>query len=289
MINKMITYLKGRNDDILTKELFVDIKDTYPLEYNTACKFYNASGIKSLKSSIRFMLNRSLEDMEQNETTKNQFESMVRVVEESYNNINFDTLRSVVGEMDERERNEKKDILRLIVKSLILLQLINNMNDIIDATNRNNGSFNYIVEHQNNLSGVITEHINDYIANEQIWCADIEGEIELVLDEIMSDEDARDIRKYHEDDMLRNDSSDVYRDDPDEDYDEFDKILNDHLDEVIDPNRLDRFVAQLLLKESILLKVIYNKILDAEFKSLPNVRYIIFIAIVLLLHITQKF
>ena len=105
----------------------------------------------------------------------------------------------------------------------------------------------------------------------------------------MSDEDARDIRKYHEDDMLRNDSSDVYRDDPDEDYDEFDKILNDHLDEIIDPNRLDRFVAQLLLKESILLKVIYNKILDVEFKSLPNVRYIIFIAIVLLLHITQKF
>ena len=296
LLNKMITYLKGRNDNILTKQLFVDVRDTFPLEYNTACRFYNTTKIKSLQSVMRFLLNKSVKEVKKssnNTLIDEQYKSMMKTVEQCYDNINFDNLKSIIGEMSEEERANNKELLRLLIKALILLQLINNIKDVLDTTIENNGKFEFISEHQNNLSYILTEHIIDYNDKTNYSFEEdkkIQDTITLILDEMLSDEDNRDIRKYYEDDLFVNDKdSDLYQDNIyDEDYD--DKQNSDRLDELIDPNNLDRFISKTFLKECILLKSIYNSLIDiTEFQTLPSISYLSFISIILLLHITQKF
>lgn len=304
-INKIVTYLKVGVEGVINKELFIDIRDTFPLEYKNACLFYNTGNVNNLIKYAKNVIDNEI-SLVLNDDNKNiisdQYKSLLKTLQESYNNVNYNVILKIINSMDDADKANNRDNLRYIIKSLILLQIITNVNDIIETTLKNDGVYNYITEYNNNLQEKVLEHINEYensIYNDiQFINEDIRNEFEYLLlneDDISNDDTSIDngtfnIAKFYEDDLLKNIDDSLYEDDDEnEDNSDFESIINRDRNTSYSSDRLDDFLYNIFLKEIMLVKVIINNIIDSNYDMIPNKRYIMFITIVILMHSINKF
>ena len=216
----------------------------------------------------------------------------------------MDTIMKIISNMNNEDKIKNKDNLRLIIKGLVLLQLINNMNDVINTTISNNGAFNFIQEHKNNLIEKLQEHIVEYeLAQEHNIKINNQDILDETLSSILLEDNEYDyttddqeplssfnISKFYEENLLKDSEDLLYGDDDDgNDDNEFEEIMSSNTDISYSANNLDDFIHSLFLKEIMLLKVINSNIDDSGYTLIPNKSYISYLLISLLLMIVNKF
>lgn len=313
MFRKTLAYIKVATVGNIEKKLFIDIRDTFPDEYRSACKFYNTANVHDIIEYTKDIIDNEVRNIITNnpdiskDVLNNQYKSIIKTLNESYDNINMTTIMNIISNMNDEDKIKNKDNLRLIIKGLILLQLINNMNDIINTTNSNNGAYNFIMEHKNNLIEKVQEHIVEYEQSLEhkfkITDQDILNETLLSILSEDSEYDFNDIdnneasssfnvAKFYEENLLKDSDDLIYGDDDDDDgsYDDkFDQVMQSNEDVSYSADKLDNFIYQLFLKEIMLLKIVNSNIDDSNYTLIPNKSYITYILIALILMIVSKF
>ena len=279
-LHKLAAFLKTRSDDVLGKRFFVDLRDTFPFEYNLACRVYNTSRVGTIVSNCKIVLNNSAKN-NQGDNAENQYSVVSSAIENAYSNINFGTVRNVVGEMDSRERKRNRNDLLLLIKGLIFLQVISGMMESTSSSDENRG-FSESMETESTFE----EQIQDLLTESGLFYEDVQErdtEIGAILSEASVDSETfRDIQKYYESDFLEDDS--LY----DVDNEDEDEIVNSNQNP-FDASRIDRFLSALFRREIDMLHLVYNRVLDNPGNFVVDFRLIALLLIVLAMHVSNKF
>lgn len=282
-LNRLLSYVKGNTIGVIDKDLFVSIRKSFKKEYKAACLFYNASKVSDLVNCATEILNsqyfNTLEKSDNitNSLLKEQYKSLLRTVSKCYDNINSEVMIKVVKTIGEEEVSSQKLQLQLLIKALIVTQIFTNMKDTINTTITNHGEYNVVTEYKNNFNFEILEQINECnsIVNSVLNINNL-----FILNE--SDDESTSSTSiqndYYETGLLS-----------DSDFTENDN--NEYTNTIMHGNtKLDEFIFQLLYRSVMQLKCVINDIIDRQdIILMPNVQYVMFWLIVLLMHIVANY
>ena len=282
--------MKAPCDGIIDKQLFIKIRNQFPQEYKSACDFYNTYSTKDMIKISEDIINKITrkriseftQDMALKLTLENQYKSLYKAIDDSYDNINKETIENLVdyvSDIDEQTLN-----LRLIVKGLIILQAIYNMTDIVYTTIENNNRFSYLTEHKCVDFIEILKHIYDckHIDDNSIDFMSDDNAISTALEQLNKKINDKLILLESEDDSIEFTEEDLFEDDYDSNQLEDGSVSYDSSD-------LDSYIHKLYYKSMYMLKTILNTVIDKDYKLLPNVNLIMYWVIIILMHYCLKF
>ena len=296
-------YMKFDYETTINKNFFKDVRDMFGAEYKNACKFYNSGNVKQLITYSKEILEKEFQEVlnnniEEKHTIINQYESLTRALDDSYNNLNLSTIIKIINGMPDAD-NQKYN-LRLIIKGLIILQVLYNIMDVITATNLDeNRSYNVITEYKNDLFLKILEHMNEYAHLLDQNNEFLSENLSVILNEAHEedkdfDDDPEekevDIEKFYNDDLLKNNElidNDLFKEIDDIDSNDLDLIMDDN--KSYSASNLDKYIFELYLKEVTMIRIIIEDIIDSKYSLLPNSNYIMYWLIILLMHCVNKF
>lgn len=292
-INKAISYMKAPCDGIITKDLFIKVRDTFPFQYRKASQFYNTYVIKEMIKYSEDVVNKiartkisnldsyieNYEDVKL--TLNNQYQSLYKAIDDSYDNINKDAVENIIDHVSDVE--SKTLDLRLIIKGLIILQAIYNMTDVLYTSIENNNKFSYLEEHKGVNFSEILEHMIE--TNKTYECDKEElsnEDINLFTEQLNKKIMNKLMLLESEDDSIEFTEEDLFEDDYDSNHIEGSEISYDSTD-------LNTYIHKLYYKAMYMLKDILNKIIDTDYDLLPNIDLLMYWAIIILMHYCLKF
>lgn len=277
-LNKIITYMKSQCEGIIDKELFINIRETFPYEYKQASKFYNTSVVKDFIELTINIVNKNVKELDNktDDSLINQYQSLSKSINESYDNLNKDTIMKLIDTISDIDQQRLN--LKLIIKGLILLQIIYSINNIIDTVIENNGTYN---------------HLNEY------RCADISNDSEHITDNIkdinnilISEENI-----FYNDERVSNNIYKLFLEADDDEVIEFTEgdLFEDDYDieeenQSFSSETLNLYIHKLYFKCTYTLKDIFNKIIDhKDYFFIVNINLLMYLLIIILMHYTLKF
>ena len=300
-INKTISYMKSPIDDLINKKLFINLRNTFPLQYNYACRFYNANTTKDMINISCNILNRlSKKLLESNTITdkeklllNNQYKSLYKTVDDAFKNIDNNTLENIITHISDVDKSTIT--IRMIVKGLILLQIAYNTKDVIYNTIENNNQFEYISEHNLLYLEQIQEHMyeyqysTDFLSNSSENADNDNNRFINTIDEEVFIEN---INKKINDKLVLLESDDV-----DEiEFTEADLFEDDYGYDQSEDNEIsystdniDEYIQKIYYKIIFLFKESIDKIIDVDYKLLPNMDIIMYYVISILMLYIQRF
>ena len=280
-INKAITYMKSKCDNIITKELFIQIKDAYPQMYGLACQFYNTSNIsKMLKYTVTALNQTSKDkldtDVQSKEVLANQYESLFKTIKDAKANLNMDTILKIIDNVSDVEA--QKINIRLIVKGLVVLQVLYSIQDVIDTTIENNGTYTHLTEYKSaNLNDSI-EHIFD-ISMVPMSINEILAAEDDLSNQNLQDKIYKLFSEASEEDVIEFTEGDLFEDDYDDDDSDETSYSSD---------RIDEYIERLYLKAMFMVKNSLDKLMDSNYTMLPDTNFLMYLVVVLLMHYMLK-
>ena len=296
-------FMKFDYETTINKKFFKEVRDMFGIEYKNACKFYNSGNVKQLIEYSKEMLEKEYQEILGNniqykEIINNQYQSLMRALDDSYNNLNLSTIIKIINAIPDID--SQKYNLRLIIKGLIILQVLYNIMDVITATNLDeNHNYNVITEYKNDLFLKILEHMNEYAHlldhNNEFLSENLYNILNEAHEEDKDIDDDKEeqevnIEKFYNDDLLKDPEvldNDLFK--------EIDDISDNDLDLILDDSKsysasnLDKYIFELYLKEVTMIRIIIEDIIDNKYLLLPNSNYIMYWLIILLMHCVNKF
>ena len=299
--------MKAPIDNLINKDLFIKLRNTFPYQYRYACEFYNSNTTKDIifysskvinklsKELIKEISNsNNIVNLDIQSTIQNQYQSMYKCIDDSFENIDNQTLNNIIENISDIDKSTLT--IRMIVKGLILLQISYNLKDIIFSTIENNNKYNFLTEHktlyieeilkhiyENQNYHIITELVDHYKDNdkeEERIIKNLNRNITKKFNTLLESDNDNDEIEFTEEDLFEDDYySSINIDDNESDKNEI-SYNTDNIDEYI--QRLYKKIA-FLLKESV------YKIIDIDYKYLPNLDILIYYIIILMMLYIQRY
>ena len=303
--------MKSPIDNLINKKLFIQLRDTFPLQYKYSSLFYNSDTVKDMISSLSNFLTRIckkvLDDTNSNSSNTNeeddssnivlstindQYRSMYKAIDDSFKNIDNNTLDNIITHISDIDNSTLT--IRMIVKGLILLQIAYNTRDIVFNTIENNYKFDYISEHNLSYLEYIQEHmyenqfnnidVNNSFGNDSSNYDDnsIDDDIDTFTEEINKRINDKLLLLESEDDEIEFTEADLFEDD-------YGYNQSDDNEVSYSTDNIDEYIRKLYYKIMFLFKESIDKIIDVDYKLLPNLDIIVCYIISILMLYIQKF
>ena len=277
-LNKIITYMKSQCEGIIDKELFIKIREIFPYEYKQASKFYNSSIVKDFIELTINTVNKNVKELgnKLDDSLANQYQSLSKSINESYDNLNKDTIMKLIDNISDVDLQRLN--LKLIIKGLILLQIIYSINNIIDTIIENNGTYNHLTEYKYADISIDPEHITDNI--DDINDILISEENIFYNNERVSNNIYKLFLEADDDEVIEFTEGDLFEDDYDIEED----------NQSFSSETLNLYIHKLYFKCTYTLKDIFNKIIDhKDYFFIININLLMYLLIIILMHYTLKF
>ena len=279
-LNKTITYMKSQCEGIIDKELFIKIRETFPYEYKQASKFYNSSIVNDFIELTINTLNKNIKELDSKtinkESLANQYQSLVKSINDSYDNLNKDTIMKLIDNISDIDQQRLN--LKLIIKGLILLQIIYSINNIVDTIIENNGTYNHLTEYKCANISINLEHITDNVTINDIL---ISEENIFYNDEKVSNNIYKLFREADNDEIIEFTEGDLFEDDYEIDEEDNQSFSSENL---------NHYIHKLYFKCTYTLKDIFNKIIDhKDYFFTVNINLLMYLLIIILMHYILKF
>lgn len=277
-LNKTITYMKSQCEGIIDKELFIKIREIFPYEYKQASKFYNSSIVKDFIELTINTVNKNVKELgnKLDDSLANQYQSLSKSINESYDNLNKDTIMKLIDNISDVDLQRLN--LKLIIKGLILLQIIYSINNIIDTIIENNGTYNHLTEYKYADISIDPEHITDNI--DDINDILISEENIFYNNERVSNNIYKLFLEADDDEVIEFTEGDLFEDDYDIEED----------NQSFSSETLNLYIHKLYFKCTYTLKDIFNKIIDhKDYFFIININLLMYLLIIILMHYTLKF
>lgn len=190
-LRQIIAYLKSNSNDILNdKEAFIDMRDTFPIPYEFAIKFYNTKtlddennkdGIIDINQSMLDHIYNSIEDKD---SIQDQYDSLSRSIRNGIDQIDTNMIVQLSYNV-ETDVSLRQSYVRQLIKSLVIFLLVKAIEDLTDKTilDQDSGAYNLITDYRlpdlDDLKD-LPEHINDMCWNviSESFDDDIDYELE---------------------------------------------------------------------------------------------------------------
>ena len=278
-INRSLSFMKSHCDNIIDKELFVNIRNQFPKMYKLASQFYNSTNVNDMiKYSSKALEVSSLshikEKTDYKELLVNQYKSISKNIEDLYSNINTDMILRLIDNISDVE--QQKINLRLIIKGLMILQILYSIQNIYDTTIENNGTYNHLTEYKCAIISEDLEHITDNVTINDILLAE---ENFINRDNYINERVYKLFSEASDDDTIEFTEGDLFEDD----YD----VSNDET--TYSSENIEYYIHKLYLKSMYMLKDSLNKLIDNNYNMLPNINFLMYLTTILLMHYMLKF
>ena len=278
-INRSLSFMKSHCDNIIDKELFVNIRNQFPKMYKLASQFYNSTNVNDMiKYSSKALEVSSLSHIKEKTDYKdllvNQYKSISKNIEDLYSNINTDMILQLIDNISDVE--QQKINLRLIIKGLMILQILYSIQNIYDTTIENNGTYNHLTEYRCAIIPEDLEHITDNVTINDILLAE---ENFINRDNYINERVYKLFSEASDDDTIEFTEGDLFEDD----YD----VSNDET--TYSSENIEYYIHKLYLKSMYMLKDSLNKLIDNNYNMLPNINFLMYLTTILLMHYMLKF
>lgn len=278
-INRSLSFMKSHCNNIIDKELFIDIRNQFPKMYKLASQFYNSTNVNDMiKYSSKALEVSSLSDIKEKTDYKdllvNQYKSISKSIEDLYSNLNTDMILQLIDNISDVE--QQKINLRLIIKGLMILQILYSIQNIYDTTIENNGTYNHLTEYRCAIISEDLEHITDNVTINDILLAE---ENFINRDNYINERVYKLFSEASDDDTIEFTEGDLFEDD----YD----VSNDET--TYSSENIEYYIHKLYLKSMYMLKDSLDKLIDNNYNMLPNINFLMYLTIILLMHYMLKF
>ena len=280
-INRSLSFMKSHCDNIIDKELFVNIRNQFPKMYKLASQFYNSTNVNDMiKYSSKALEVSSLSHIKEKTDYKdllvNQYKSISKNIEDLYSNINTDMILQLIDNISDVE--QQKINLRLIIKGLMILQILYSIQNIYDTTIENNGTYNHLTEYRCAIIPEDLEHITDNVTINDIL---ISEENIFYNDEKVSNNIYKLFREADNDEIIEFTEGDLFEDDYEIDEEDNQSFSSENL---------NHYIHKLYFKCTYTLKDIFNKIIDhKDYFFTVNINLLMYLLIIILMHYILKF
>ena len=278
-INRSLSFMKSHCDNIIDKELFVNIRNQFPKMYKLASQFYNSTNVNDMiKYSSKALEVSSLSHIKEKTDYKdllvNQYKSISKNIEDLYSNINTDMILQLIDNISDVE--QQKINLRLIIKGLMILQILYSIQNIYDTTIENNGTYNHLTEYRCAIIPEDLEHITDNVTINDILLVE---ENFINRDNYINERVYKLFSEASDDDTIEFTEGDLFEDD----YD----VSNDET--TYSSENIEYYIHKLYLKSMYMLKDSLDKLIDNNYNMLPNINFLMYLTTILLMHYMLKF
>ena len=149
----------------------MQLRKLFPKEYMGACKFYNSNSTSEIINSIQFTLDHnyklllSTASTSGNTTTtlQSQYQSLSKIIETSLDSVGSSTIFNLINTVRDADAlGLRKKYLKTVIKSLVILSIVDHMEHVFKTTIlREDMSYNIVTDWKTSQLTTLVEHIDD--------------------------------------------------------------------------------------------------------------------------------
>lgn len=183
----------------------MQLRKLFLKEYMGACKFYNSNSTSEIINSIQSTLDHnyklllSTASTSGNTTTtlQSQYQSLSKIIETSLDSVGSSTIFNLINTVRDADAlGLRKKYLKTVIKSLVILSIVDHMEHVFKTTIlREDMSYNIVTDWKTSQLTTLVEHIDDIgVLNDTLLISeapDLNNDDEI-LDDFEDDEDNED-------------------------------------------------------------------------------------------------
>lgn len=176
--------------------MFVQLRKLFPKEYMGACKFYNSNSTSEIINSIQSTLDHNYKLLLSTASTsgnttitlQSQYQSLSKIIETSLDSVGSSTIFNLINTVRDADAlGLRKKYLKTVIKSLVILSIVDHMEHVFKTTIlREDMSYNIVTDWKTSQLTTLVEHIDDIgVLNDTLLIS--EAPDHLNDDEILDD------------------------------------------------------------------------------------------------------
>lgn len=171
VLRRLFSYIKGFSDGIIDKDMFMQLRQIFPKEYIGACKFYNSNTTSDIINSIQSILDHNYKLLlstastvgNTTNTLQSQYQSLSKIIETSLDSVGSSTIFNLINTVRDADAlGLRKKYLKTVIKSLVILSIVDHMEHVFKTTIlREDMSYNIVTDWKTSQLTTLVEHIDD--------------------------------------------------------------------------------------------------------------------------------